>query len=210
MKFAKEGYRVAAVPAVVGIVAGLAWSWSAGCALMIAAVLALLFFRDPERIPQGGPGSLLAPADGRVVHAGPVDKPHRMQADALQRVSIFMSPLDVHINRSPTDGVVEDLEHRAGQFRAAYSEEASEANESLSLSLRASMGYSIVVVQIAGWLARRIVCHVARGRSLARGERFGLIMFGSRVDVYVPDRVNITVKPGDRVVAGTTVIGEVR
>lgn len=210
MKFAKEGYLPAAIPAVLGAVAWLLVGWPAGVALLVVAFLVLLFFRDPERNAPGGESSIVAPADGRVLGIHTEGSPHRLDPDACQRVSIFMSPLNVHINRTPLSATVSQVAYSSGSFRAAYSDDAAEINEANALRLSAPSGWSIVVVQIAGWLARRIVCHVKEGDRLQRGERFGLIMFGSRVDVYLPSTVEITVAPGQRVRAGATVIAEVR
>lgn len=209
MKFAKEGYLPAAVPAVAGVVAGTLFSWAIGGPLLVFALLVLLFFRDPERTPPDAAGAIVAPADGRVVGVLRDGSPHRLDSESRQRVSIFMSPLNVHVNRMPVTGTVEGIQYNEGQFRAAYSDDAATVNESNALRLRTPEGWSMVVVQIAGWLARRIVCHVREGDALGRGDRFGLIMFGSRVDVYLPAAVTITVVEGQRVCAGSTVIGEV-
>jgi phosphatidylserine decarboxylase len=133
---------------------------------------------------------------------------HLLAPEATQRVSIFMSPLDVHINRAPLDGVVAAVAYRPGRFSAAYKDEASDLNESNALLIEARAGFRVVVVQIAGWLARRIVCDVKAGIPVVRGERFGLIMFGSRVDVYLPSGVTIVARQGERVEAGRSVIAQ--
>jgi phosphatidylserine decarboxylase len=117
-----------------------------------------------------------------------------------------MSPLDVHVNRSPLDAMLEKVDHRAGQFGAAYRADAGDINESNSLLLRTAAGAEVVVVQIAGWLARRIICRVKPPLHLSRGERFGLIMFGSRVDVYLPPGARLAVKSGETVRAGQTTL----
>jgi len=188
----------------VGALAG----WAYGAALLGCALLVLLFFRDPEREPLGDERSLVAPADGRVVGVETLPRGHRLAPEAVRRVSIFMSPLDVHVNRAPVDGLVESVAYRRGRFSAAYRGEASELNESNALLIHARAGYRIVVVQIAGWLARRIVCDVVEGATVTRGARFGLIMFGSRVDVYFPSDVTVTVEAGQRVQAGRSVIAQ--
>ncbi len=187
------------------------WLFVGTTAAAIAAAVAvatLLFFRDPERVPQGGENAIIAPADGRVVSVAIDQGGHALHRVPLRRVSIFMSPLNVHINRMPTAATVEQVVHRKGKFRAAYADDASEVNESNALLLRGSGGAKVVVVQIAGWLARRIICHVGRGERLERGQRFGLIMFGSRVDVYLPPDVTLKVERGQTVQAGSTVIAE--
>jgi phosphatidylserine decarboxylase len=124
------------------------------------------------------------------------------------RISIFMSPLNVHVNRSPLDATIEHVRHTPGRFHAAFADKSSDENERNALVLRAGTR-RLLLVQIAGAVARRIVCRRAPGDRLARGERFGMIMFGSRVDLYVPPDVRVCVRPGDRVHAGATVIGEV-
>jgi len=209
LKFAKEGYLPAAVPAVAGVAAGTILGWAIGAPLLVFAVLVLLFFRDPERRPPDGENAIVAPADGRVVSIIRDGSPHGLDPESRQRVSIFMSPLNVHVNRMPATGTVAGIRYNEGKFRAAYSDDAATVNESNALRLSTPEGWSMVVVQIAGWMARRIVCHVREGDALGRGDRFGLIMFGSRVDVYLPATVTITVVEGQRVRAGATVIGEV-
>lgn len=184
------------------------FSIAAAAVLAALAAAVLLFFRDPEREPQGGPNAIVAPADGRVVSVAIEQDGHTLHRVPLRRVSIFMSPLDVHVNRMPTDVAVEQVVHRPGKFRAAYADDASDVNESNAILLRTAGGTRVVVVQIAGWLARRIICQVGRGDRLARGQRFGLIMFGSRVDLYLPADVSLRVKRGQRVSAGATVIAE--
>ncbi len=208
MTFAPQGYRLAAVPAAAGVLAGLVFGWTYGLPILVLALAVLLFFRDPERTVPEEPQAVIAPADGRVCAVETGTDGHWFDRTASTKISIFMSPLDVHINRIPVAGTVERIEHRAGQFAAAYSPKASEINESNSLLIRARDGYELVVVQIAGWLARRIVCYIGEKASVARGERFGLIMFGSRVDVFLPPRARVLVSTGQRAVAGRTVIAE--
>jgi phosphatidylserine decarboxylase len=199
----------AAVPAILGVVAGIFLGTGYAAALLLFALAVLLFFRDPRREPLGNAASILAPADGRVVGVETLAKGHALAPEAVQRVCIFMSPLDVHINRAPVEGVVEAVSYNRGRFSAAYKGEASELNESNAILIQARAGFRVVVVQIAGWLARRIVCDVGVGAPLARGSRFGLIMFGSRVDVYLPSTVTITAQRGQRVQAGRSVIAQV-
>ncbi len=202
MKFAEQGYRAAAVPAVLGLLCGFTLGWVLGFCLLLFALAVLLFFRDPERVTPDAPNCVIAPADGRVVRVDGGAKGHRLCPEARTKISIFMSPLDVHINRVPVDATVEAIEHRSGKFSAAYSDEASETNESNSLLLRAADGYDLVVVQIAGWLARRIVCYIDERAEMVRGQRFGLIMFGSRVDIFLPAGARPKVSVGQRTTAG--------
>ena len=214
MKFASEGSRVAgiataaavAVAAAALLVAGVivgAVTFAIGALLALGA---LLFFRDPERVLPSDPTAVASPADGRVVFAEAGAPAHRFSSGSTTKIAIFMSPRDVHVNRSPVDAALEKVDHRAGQFGAAYRMDAGDINESVSLLLRTPAGAEVVVVQIAGWLARRIICRVKPPLRLARGERFGLIMFGSRVDVYLPPNARLAVKPGDVVRAGESTL----
>jgi len=133
---------------------------------------------------------------------------HALLGGPATRVSIFMSPLNVHVNRSPVRGTIERIQHVSGRFHAAFADKASDENERTAVVV-ASDGRRYLIVQIAGAVARRIVCRRKEGDVLQRGERYGMIMFGSRVDLYVPPDVRVCVRPGDRVHAGATVIGEV-
>ena len=206
MKFAREGYVPAAIPAVAGIVsAPLLGPFVAG-GLLVFAFAVLLFFRDPNRRLPDDSRAIIAPADGKIVGVQKREHGHHLAEDLKNRVSIFMSPLDVHINRMPVDGTIREIEWSPGQFRAAYADDASEINESNALLVESASGLRLVVVQIAGWLARRIICHAGSGDKLSRGDKFGLIMFGSRVDLYLPDDVSIQVRPGERVWSGSSVI----
>ncbi|MFQ5479101.1 MAG: phosphatidylserine decarboxylase [Candidatus Binatia bacterium] len=208
MRFAKEGYVPAAVPALLGMLVLLWPGWTGlGLFLLLSSLLVLLFFRDPERYAPAVDGAIISPADGRVVYAGPHEGGHRMAPEACRRVSIFMSVTDVHVNRSPIAGTVREVVHRAGRFRAAFREDASEVNESSAMLIDAG-DMRLVIVQIAGLLARRIVCRVEGGQRLERGQRFGLIMFGSRVDVFLPESVALRISTGEKVKAGHTVLAE--
>jgi phosphatidylserine decarboxylase len=168
-----------------------------------ASAASLGFFRDPERAVPAVANGVLSPADGRVTSVedavDPFEGPSR-------RVSIFLSPLDVHVNRAPLAGLVVGVEYRPGAKMAAYRAEASERNERTSIAIQGD-DTRVVVRQIAGVLARRIVCRVRPGDRLAPGERFGLIKFGSRTDLIVPATARLQVKTGDRVRGGETVMG---
>ena len=165
------------------------------------------FFRDPNRIPPEGDALVLAPADGKVVA---IVKEHEKGEDAeaqATRVSIFLSIFDVHVNRAPIKGSVEKVQYQSGKFHAAYREDASTGNEQNAVRIVDPRGKSLNVVQIAGLVARRIICYVKEGQALERGERFGLIMFGSRVDLFLPPDCTVEVAEGQRVRAGETIIG---
>jgi phosphatidylserine decarboxylase len=203
LPIAPEGWSFILGPlALAGLLVWAGWFKSAAVFGVVAAFMAL-FFRDPERAVPGIPGAILAPADGRVVdvRAG-VDDPF---VGAAQVMSIFLSPLDVHVNRSPLAGLVVDVEYRPGAKVAAYRPDASDRNERTTVAIQGEAG-RVVVRQIAGVLARRIVCRVRPGDKLAAGERFGLIKFGSRTDLIVPAAVRLRVRLGDRVRGGETVM----
>ena len=206
MKFAREGYLPAAVPAVTGLVLSPFFGGWFCFATLVLAALVLLFFRDPVRVAPEDPAAIVAPADGRVLSVERKVQGHGLARQPMQRVSIFMSPLNVHINRMPAAGTIQDIHYSRGQFRAAYADDASEVNESNALLVQTDVAGPMVVIQIAGWLARRIVCHAHVGDRLDRAARFGRIMFGSRVDLYVSEDVSICVQSGDRVRAGSTVV----
>jgi phosphatidylserine decarboxylase len=172
---------------------------------LILALLVLNFFRDPERPIPTEAQAIISPADGRVVQV--VEESH--EGCPVWRVSIFMSPLDVHVNRSPIAGVVKEVNYRKGAFRVAMEEAASIENEQNVFTVEGEQG-RIVVKQIAGILARRIVFWKRIGDSLARGERVGLIKFGSRVDVLMAPDVTLSIKVGDRVRAGSSILGTSR
>jgi len=206
MRIAKEGYPFILTGTALTTVAALA-GWKLACgALGIATVALAGFFRDPERRVPSGEGLVVSPADGRVVSIADVSSGSRF-ADAVTRVSIFLSPLDVHINRSPVAGRVEQVQYRPGQFLPAYKGEASEHNEQNSLEVIDPQERLFGVIQIAGVLARRIVCWVRPGDTVARGDRFGLIMFGSRTDLYLPRGCKLEVTEGQRVKGGETIVG---
>jgi len=172
-----------------------------------AASLACLgFFRDPERRTPDQPGAVVAPADGQVMDVAEVDDPW---VGSAIRMSIFLSPLDVHVNRAPVTGLVASVEYAAGWFKAAYKAEASEVNERCTVSLEGDSA-RVAVRQIAGVLARRIVCRARPGDKLERGERYGLIRFGSRTDLLVPRTTEIRVRVGDRVRGGESTMGVLR
>jgi phosphatidylserine decarboxylase len=206
MSIAREGYPLILTSGALAVLA-LALSWTAIGAVLALITLALAgFFRDPERIIPVEESLVLAPADGKVVSIAPARKVGSFK-DASTRISIFLSPLDVHINRMPVAGRIAEVNYQRGTFMAAYKAEASERNEQNALTIINGGGRSFGVVQIAGVLARRIVCRVKQGDRLARGERFGLIMFGSRTDTYLPKGCSVEVVEGQRVKGGETILG---
>ncbi len=195
----------------VGIVAfatGLVVAgWLAGIGLVFT-LFCLYFFRDPVRVPPGRAGLVLAPADGKVVSVSPVVPPAELGlgANARSRIGIFLSVLDVHVNRVPVDGTVLRVAYRRGRFVNASLDKASLDNERNALALRLPDGRELAVVQIAGLVARRILCDVHEGDPVRAGDRFGIIRFGSRTDVYLPEGVRPLVAVGQTMVGGETVL----
>lgn len=177
-----------------------------------AAIFAFVlnFFRDPDRVPPEDPGAIVAPADGKVIQVSDVQDT-RFFSTLATRVSIFMSPLDVHVNRVPWSGRVVDIHYNPGKFFRAFADKASLDNEQMAVHVADEQGRELWVVQIAGFLARRIVCHLQPGNTASRGERYGMILFGSRADIYFPaGMVNVTVRVGERTRAGETIIARWR
>src|SRR5215469_9666135 len=205
-----DGWPFIAIFAAITFVAaltGFAWLfWP----LMILTLWSIYFFRDPPRgVPQDD-GVLLAPADGLVQMVSQAVPPAELGLgeQALTRVSIFLSVFDVHINRVPCAGTIDVVAYRPGKFVNAASDKASEENERMAIALRRGNGQLIGFVQIAGWVARRIVCTVKPGQELKAGERFGHIRFGSRTDLYLPSGARLLVAAGQRMIGGETVVAE--
>jgi phosphatidylserine decarboxylase len=187
----------------LGVIGHWPWLTVLGC---LASGFFLYFFRDPERRIPGGPETIVSPADGKVVEVDEVQENEFLKGSA-RRVAIFMNVFDVHVNRSPVAATVSKMQHRPGEYKAAFRQDAALRNEQHAMVLKTEAGRQVLVVQIAGLLARRIIPFVKSGQQLARGERFGMICFGSRVDVYLPREADIQVKVGDRVKAGSSIIG---
>jgi len=203
---AAEGWPFILPPAVAACIMALMGWAGAATACAVVAVAFLGFFRDPERFAPDLPGVVLAPADGRVMVIAEALEPW---VGPAVRVSIFLSPLDVHVNRAPIGGLVKNVEYVAGRFLAAYRPEASEQNERCAVSLDGDRA-RVTVTQISGVLARRIVCRVRPGDTVRAGERYGLIRFGSRTDLVLPRGTELRVRVGDRVRGGESVMGVLR
>jgi phosphatidylserine decarboxylase len=206
----REGLPFIGMFAVASL--ALFWLWSPlGWLAAIATLWCAYFFRDPQRVTPVGDGIVVAPADGRVsrvTNAVPA-KELGLGERPLTRVSIFMSVFDCHVNRSPVTGKIERIAYRAGAFVNADLDKASEDNERNCFVIATERG-RIGVVQIAGLIARRIVCFVCEGATVGAGERIGMIRFGSRVDVYLPDGVRPLVAEGQTAIAGETVLADLR
>jgi phosphatidylserine decarboxylase len=225
LNFAREGLLFIAIAAIIaGGAFGLAISrrswglWLAAFVLLLLALWVAYFFRDPERVGERGPSLVVAPADGKLIMITHVDEPSFIQGPAV-RLSIFMNVFNVHVNRYPVDGVVGYVHYNKGKFFNASAEKSSLENEQMSVgvetksadslrSARVGDGHRILVRQIAGLIARRIVTYSKVGERVKQGDRMGIIRFGSRVDVFLPANSTIRAKLGDVTTAGVTVLGE--
>ena len=219
MKFAPEGYPFIFGSLLLTVVVSLLWylGWKAGSSrvilssvcsasfiFLVLAFFMAFFFRDPERVIPEGEGLFVSPADGKIIVIKDVFEKDYLQSETKQ-ISIFMSPFNVHVNRSPCDGKVGLVKYSPGKYMAAYKDDASMKNENIVMVLEGEK-CRVLVRQVAGFVARRAVCRVKAGDMLKQGERFGLIKFSSRLDVYLPKDARIMVKIGDKVKAGETVI----
>jgi phosphatidylserine decarboxylase len=203
----REGYWFGLPPLVLGIVLlalGRGWVFAAGVALALLALFLFSFFRNPERIVPQEAGLIVAPADGRVV----VVKNEEDQGRSGKRLSIFLAIWNVHVNRAPAAGKITRLDYKPGKFLAAWDENASFQNEQ-NVFTQATEHGDIVYKQIAGWIARRVVAWKKAGDVVARGERIGLVRFGSRVDLWLPEGAEILVKVGENVNGGSTVLARI-
>jgi phosphatidylserine decarboxylase len=200
---AREGWPFIVLPGVMAVALALIGRRGLAVPFAAASLASLGFFRDPPRAIPAVANGVLSPADGKVTS---VDEAVDPFVGAAVRVSIFLSPLDVHVNRAPISGLVVDTAYVRGRFVAAYNPEAGEVNERCTIRIQGDQA-RVTVVQIAGVVARRIVCRVTAGQKVEAGERIGMIRFGSRTDCYMPRGTALHVAPGDRVVGGVTVLG---
>ncbi|MEX0723939.1 MAG: phosphatidylserine decarboxylase family protein [Gracilimonas sp.] len=211
---ARDGYSTIAIVLLVSaLVCGFAYyfldHWFENvlfAAMAILSLLTIFFFRDPERNIPDREDLIISPADGKVVFVKEIDEPVYIKGKATQ-ISIFLSPLNVHVNRNPVSGYLEYLKYHPGEYLMAWTEHASELNERADFGVLHPSNTKIFFRQITGFLARRIVYNIKEGDALKAGERFGIMKFGSRMDVVVPGNVEVKVHPGDNTVAGESVIG---
>ncbi|HEV8717457.1 MAG TPA: phosphatidylserine decarboxylase family protein [Candidatus Binatia bacterium] len=208
MRFAREGYSRIFGCGIAALLLNLLGFPTLGLVLLGLTLFVAFFFRDPERTTLADDRFLLAPADGRVVTVEENMQKEPFLTTPATRIGIFMSPLDVHVNRVPVTGTVVSVQYQPGKFRPAFAATAAEVNEQNVVTIEDVRGRHLVLVQVAGILARRIVCAVKDGDRVRRGDRYGMIMLGSRVDLYCPAEVKLKVQVGQRVKAGETVIGE--
>jgi phosphatidylserine decarboxylase len=197
--FVLGALALAVVAGLIGV-AALAWP------LVVLAAFFLFFFRDPERVVVATPTAVLSPADGRVMVAG-TPTTDAFPASSWQQVSIFLSPMDVHVNRIPVSGRVQTVKYHPGRFLPAYRPDATDLNEHTEVVVDHN-GQQVVIRQIVGVLARRIVCRVRPGDSVLAGQRFGVMKFGSRMDVFIPRDATLRARVGDRVTGGITSLAD--
>jgi phosphatidylserine decarboxylase len=197
----RDGYKFVALPLALGVAAA-AFSWRVtGVIFLVLAAFVAYFFRDPERTPPADLAAVVSPADGRVMQV--VEE--AFDGRPGQRISIFLAIWNVHVNRAPMAGRIEQVQYRPGRFFVAARARASAENEQNVIGLETERG-KIVFKQIAGWVARRVVCWKSPGDRVAMGERIGLIRFGSRMDVWLPDGFEILARPGQHVAGGVSIL----
>ena len=205
MSIAREGFPYIVTMGLPAIVLFAFGFWKIAIVFAVLTLAMVFFFRDPKRHPPADKNVVVSPADGRVTKVSRLD----FDRGESTLVSIFLSPLDVHINRAPIAGIIRDVTYLPGKFLMATNEKASTVNEQNTLTIEGEK-ITVVCKQIAGILARRVVCWKQKGDHLRLGERFGLIKFSSRTDVILPGQVEVIVQPGARVKGGTTIIGRIR
>jgi len=173
---------------------------------LVVTIFICYFFRDPDRLVSRKEGVVVSPADGKIISAGFVGNSRFLDGSCV-KISIFMSVFNVHVNRIPHEGEIKEIDYYPGKFFSANLDKASDKNEHNAVSIETDGGEKICMVQIAGLIARRIICNVQKGEKVVRGQRFGMICFGSRVDVYLPENLNLNVTVGEHVKAGSSVLG---
>lgn len=203
----KEGFPFLGIFAVVSFAFFVGGWWPLGLLFLLAVAYTAYFFRNPERLPPVGGQVVASPADGKVIFIGPT-KEAEFTGQEMLKISIFMSLIDVHVNRAPVDGTIKNMRYHRGRFMAANDEHASDENERNSLLIETSEGLTTVLVQVAGLIARRIVCYPSSGSFVLKGQRIGLIRFGSRCDLYLPLESVPKVKIGEQVFGGETILAE--
>jgi len=204
---AREGWLFVAISVAAALALSLAGWWLAALPVWLIAIFIVQFFRDPPRTVPSQPNAILSPADGRIVVVEKSRDPY-LDRDAL-KISVFMNVFNVHSNRSPVDGTVRNKWYHAGSFLNAAMDKASLENERNALHIATANGVDVTCVQVAGLIARRILCYVGAGDTLARGQRYGFIRFGSRVDIYLPPTAIPRIAVGDMAKATSTIIAEV-
>ena len=213
---AKDGYTTIGVVVIFSALVGFGASflpsilaWIIYTALGVLCLLTIYFFRDPDREVPQNEDLVISPADGKVVLIQRHEKGEYVD-EAVTQVSIFLSPLNVHVNRVPVTGTIEYVKYSPGKYLMAWEDHASEMNERAHFGIKHSSGTKLLFKQITGFLARRIVYNLEEGDKVTAGERFGIMKFGSRMDLLLPDNVDIEVKKGDKTIAGESIVGRIR
>ncbi len=204
---AVEGLPFLLVSGLASVAFAVGHLWTLSLLFAVIAAYVIFFFRNPERLPPVGSQLVASPADGKVIFVGRGLFPE-FSSGEMEKISIFMSLWDVHINRVPIDGTVKNMRYHRGRFMAAFEERAGEENERNATLFETGKGLKIILVQVAGLVARRIVCYPTIGAFVLKGQRFGLIRFGSRCDIYLPLGSRILIRLSDRVLGGETVLAE--
>lgn len=205
----REGFPFLIVFAVASLAFFVGGWWPLGLLFLFLFGYTVYFFRNPERLPPVGSQVVASPADGKVIFIGQT-KEAEFSHEEMLKISIFMSLIDVHVNRAPVDGTVKNMRYHRGRFMAAYEDHASDENERNAMFIETNQGKKIVLVQIAGLVARRIVSYPAPGSFILKGQRIGLIRFGSRCDLYLPLGSDIKIKMGEQVLGGETILAELK
>jgi len=205
----KEGLPFLGLALMASVAFWIGGWWPLSVFFLALSLFIAFFFRNPERLAPVGAQLVCSPADGKVIFVG-LAKENEFIKEEVQKVSIFMSIWNVHVNRVPIDATVKNIKHHRGRFMAAFEDRASEENERNCMLLETAKGVKIVLVQVAGLVARRIVCYPNVGAFILKGQRFGLIRFGSRCDIYFPKEAQILVKTGDTVLGGETLLAELK
>ena len=206
LPIASEGFLVIAASAFVTVYLAALGLGLTSLLFLAVTIFLVFFFRDPERMIPEEAGAVVSPADGKIVEVKVV-RDCEFAREELLKISVFMSVFNVHVNRVPIEGAVTNISYNPGKFFSANMDKASEHNERNAVSLDLEDGRKVIVVQVAGLIARRIVCKIRQGDHLKRGERFGMICFGSRLDIYLPSDTKPAVCVGDKVFAGTSILG---
>ncbi|OGQ23056.1 MAG: phosphatidylserine decarboxylase [Deltaproteobacteria bacterium RIFCSPLOWO2_02_FULL_44_10] len=203
---AAEGFPFLVITLLLSLLAALFGSLFLACFFLLLTLGIALFFRNPERVISQEKGVIVSPADGRILSITDAKAP--FTENPSKKISIFLSIFNVHINRAPIEGMVKNISYHQGKFFVASFDKASEHNERNVILFQDDHGREIVMSQIAGLVARRIVCYLKESMRIGRGERIGLIRFGSRVDLYLPSQVELRIQEGDNVRGGSTVLGK--
>ncbi len=205
----KEGIPFIAVAFLGAVGFTIGGVWPIGLFLLVITAYIVYFFRNPERLPPVGSKLVASPADGEIIFVGPSVESEFLNEE-MTKISVFMNLFNVHVNRVPIEGTIKNMKYHRGRFMAASEDRASEENERNAMVIETPQGVKVVLVQVAGLIARRIICYPAIGNFILKGQRMGLIRFGSRCDIFLPKTCTVNIKMGDKVVGGETVLAELK